>query len=47
MLHLDYRDIRPSYAQITDEVRQQIAAGVLVLYFGKRHVQKKREEEMQ
>ena len=30
MLHLDYRDIRPIYAQITDEVRQQIAAGVLV-----------------
>ena len=29
MLHLDYRDIRPIYAQITDEVRQQIAAGVL------------------
>jgi len=25
----------------------KIAAGVLVLYFGKRHVQKKREEEMQ
>ena len=30
MLHLDYRDIRPIYAQITDEVRQQITAGVLV-----------------
>ena len=30
MLHLDYRDIRPIYAQITDEVRQQISAGVLV-----------------
>ena len=25
----------------------KIAAGVLVLYFGKRHAQKKREEEMQ
>lgn len=25
----------------------KIAGGVLVLYFGKRHVQKKREEEMQ
>ena len=29
MLHLDYRDIRPIYAQITDGVRQQISAGVL------------------
>ena len=31
MLHLDYRDIRPLYAQITDNVRQQISGGVLVL----------------
>ena len=30
MLHLDYRDIRPLYAQITDSVRQQISGGVLV-----------------
>ena len=30
MLHLDYRDIRPIYAQITDGVRQQISAGVLL-----------------
>lgn len=30
MLHLDYRDIRPLYAQITDEIRQQISGGVLV-----------------
>ena len=30
MLHLDYRDIRPLYAQITDNVRQQISGGVLV-----------------
>ena len=30
VLHLDYRDIRPLYAQITDSVRQQISGGVLV-----------------
>lgn len=30
MLHLDYRDVRPIYAQITDGVRQQISAGVLL-----------------
>lgn len=30
MLHLDYRDIRPLYAQITYNVRQQISGGVLV-----------------
>ena len=30
MLHLEYRDIRPLYAQITDEIRQQISGGVLV-----------------
>ncbi len=29
MLHLDYRDIRPIYAQITDGIRQQISGGVL------------------
>ena len=31
MLHLDYRDIRPIYAQITDEVRQSIGGGVVLL----------------
>ena len=30
MLHLDYRDARPLYAQITEKVRQQISGGVLV-----------------
>lgn len=29
MLHLDYRDIRPIYAQITDGICNQISAGVL------------------
>lgn len=29
MIHLDYRDARPIYAQITDGFREQIAAGVL------------------
>ena len=29
MLHLDYRDTRPIYAQIADGLRQQISAGVL------------------
>ena len=29
MLHLDYRDARPIYSQITDGFRQQILAGVL------------------
>lgn len=29
MIHLDYRDARPIYAQITDNLRQQISAGVL------------------
>ncbi len=29
MLHLDYRDSRPIYAQIIDGLRQQITAGVL------------------
>ena len=30
MLHLDYRDVRPLYAQLTDKIRQQISGGVLV-----------------
>lgn len=29
MVHLDYRDIRPIYAQIVDGYREQIQAGVL------------------
>ena len=29
MVHLDYRDVRPIYAQISDWYREQIAAGVL------------------
>ena len=29
MLHLDYRDIRPIYAQITDGICHQISAGIL------------------
>ena len=29
MIHLDYRDARPIYAQIVDNVRKGIAAGVL------------------
>ena len=29
MVHLDYRDARPIYSQITDGFRQQIVAGVL------------------
>ena len=29
MVHLDYRDPRPIYAQIMDGFREQIAAGVL------------------
>ena len=29
MLHLDYRDGRPIYIQIVDDLRQQIALGVL------------------
>lgn len=29
MVHLDYRDARPIYAQIMDGLRQQITAGVL------------------
>ncbi len=29
MVHLDYRDSRPIYAQIIDGFREQIAAGVL------------------
>ena len=30
MVHLDYRDARPIYAQIIDGIREQIAAGVLL-----------------
>lgn len=29
MLHLDYRDARPIYAQIIDGIREQIISGVL------------------
>lgn len=29
MVHLDYRDIRPIYAQIVDGFREQIATGIL------------------
>ena len=29
MVHLDYRDARPIYAQITDGLKEQISAGVL------------------
>ena len=29
MVHLDYRDARPIYAQITDGIREQILSGVL------------------
>lgn len=29
MVHLDYRDVRPIYAQIVDGYRQQIVSGVL------------------
>lgn len=29
MVHLDYRDARPIYSQITDGIREQILAGVL------------------
>ena len=29
MVHLDYRDARPIYAQISDGIREQILAGVL------------------
>ena len=31
MIHLDYRDARPIYAQIADNLRSQISAGVLQL----------------
>ena len=29
MIHLDYRDARPIYAQITEQFKRQIEAGVL------------------
>ena len=29
MVHLDYRDARPIYTQITDNIRGQIASGIL------------------
>ena len=29
MVHLDYRDARPIYAQIMDGIREQIATGIL------------------
>ena len=29
MVHLDYRDARPIYAQIIDGIREQILAGIL------------------
>ena len=29
MIHLDYRDARPIYAQIADNLRNQITAGIL------------------
>ncbi len=29
MVHLDYRDVRPIYSQITDGFREQILSGVL------------------
>lgn len=29
MIHLDYRDARPIYCQITDGFREQISAGIL------------------
>ncbi len=30
MIHLDYRDARPIYAQITDGIREQILSGILL-----------------
>jgi len=29
MIHLDYRDVRPIYAQVTDGFKEQISAGIL------------------
>ena len=29
MIHLDYRDVRPIYAQIMDAVKEKIASGIL------------------
>lgn len=30
MIHLDYRDVRPIYAQVTDGFKEQIASGILL-----------------
>ena len=30
MIHLDYRDVRPIYAQVTDGFKEQISSGVLL-----------------
>ena len=29
MIHLDYRDARPIYTQISDGIREQILSGIL------------------
>ena len=29
MIHLDYRDVRPIYAQVMDGMKEQISAGIL------------------
>lgn len=30
MIHLDYRDVRPIYTQVTDGFKEQISAGILL-----------------
>ena len=30
MIHLDYRDVRPIYAQVTDGFKEQISSGILI-----------------
>ena len=30
MIHLDYRDVRPIYAQVTDGFKEQISSGILL-----------------